>query len=136
MKLETLPLFRRQASNILASLHCTAGGIARAVPARMRRLLVFALVLLPALPALAGGRTFAVTTLATRGTLKLKSGESSVTVKSKIGLKLSFSTTGTTGSYLLLSAAKNAAGTDYLYRGAGKGYYYASSPIGEGFQIK
>ena len=102
----------------------------------MRRLFVFALVLLPALPALAGGRTFAVTTLAQRGTLKLNKGESSVTVKSKIGLKLSFSTTGTTGSYLLLSAQKNAAGTDYLYRGVGKGYYYASSPVGEGFQIK
>ncbi len=79
---------------------------------------------------------FAVTTLAQRGKLTLKKGESSVTVRSKIGLKLSFSTIGTTGSYLLLSGAKNAAGTDYLFRGAGKGYYYASSPIGEGFQIK
>jgi hypothetical protein len=102
----------------------------------MRRFLVFALVLLPALPALAGGRTFAVTTLAQRGKLKLNKGETSVTVKSNIGLKLSFSTTGTTGSYLLLPAVKNSAGTSYLYRDAGKGYYYASSPIGEGFQIK
>jgi hypothetical protein len=125
-------LARCQATNIVAARR----GIARALTGFMRRLLVFTLVLLPAVPVFAGGRTFAVTTLAQRGTLKLNKGESSVTVRSKIGLKLSFSTSGTTGSYLLLPVVKNAAGTDYLYRDAGKGYYYASSPIGEGFQIK
>jgi hypothetical protein len=102
----------------------------------MRRLLLFALVLLPALPAFAGGRTFAASTLVTKGSLKLKSGESGVTVKAAIGEKLSYSSSGSSGSFAPLTSVKNAAGTSLLYRGAGSGYYYASSPLSGGFQIK
>jgi hypothetical protein len=98
----------------------------------MTKILAFALVVLPALPALAGGRTLALSTVAKAGTEKLRSTETQITVRAPRGTKLSQSLGG--GIYAPISGNLNAAKTKVLYH-LGKGDYYAS-PIDALFSIK
>jgi hypothetical protein len=100
----------------------------------MRKILAYALVLLPALPALASGRTLALSTVIHNGTTKLKASESSITVRAPKGSKLSISLGGSTGTFVTISGKLNAAKTKRLFKlDAGK--YYAS-PDEKLFSIK
>ena len=99
----------------------------------MRRLLAFALVLLPALPALAGGRTLALTTVVGNGSTKLNSGETSITVRAPKGTKLS-QYQSAASLYVPMSGKLNAAKTKILFT-VDAGKYYAS-PTSALFSIK
>ena len=98
----------------------------------MRKILVYALVLLPALPALAGGRTLALSTVIKNGSTKLNAGETTITVRAPKASKLSVSIGGST--YVTISGKLNATGDKRLFKlDAGK--YYAS-PAEALFSIK
>jgi len=99
----------------------------------MRRSLAFALVLLPALPAFAGGRTFALSTLVNNGTTKLKSGEQSITVRAPASTKVSQSFNNT-GVLVPVPSHLNAAGTNRLFT-ATSGQFFVS-PQSTTFKIK
>jgi len=99
----------------------------------MRRLLAFALVLLPALPALASGRTLALSTVIGNGATKLNAGETAITVRAPKGTKVSQSV-GSGSLYVPISGKLNDAKTKILFKiEAGK--YYAS-PTSALFSIK
>jgi hypothetical protein len=99
----------------------------------MTKILACALVLLPALPAFATGRTLAVTTVVKAGIEKLKPGESQITVRTPRNTKVSQWTAG--DSYVALPSKLNAAQTKRLYR-LGPGDYFASSQFDDLFTIK
>lgn len=99
----------------------------------MSRSLAFALVLASALPAFAGGRTFALTTLVKNGTTPLRSGEQSVTVRADPGAKVS-QKLGSTGVLVPVPSHLNAAGTSRLFT-ASSGKFYVS-PDNSTFKIK
>jgi hypothetical protein len=99
----------------------------------MRRLLAFALVLLPALPALAGARTLALSTVITNGATKLHAGETSITVRAPKGTKVSQSV-GASSLYVPIAGKLNAAKTKILFK-VEVGKYYAS-PSSALFSIK
>jgi len=97
----------------------------------MRRILAFALVLLPAMPVLAA-RTLNLGTVVDRGIIKLKAGEKHISVRAPKSNKISKNTA--TGNYLPVGSHLNAAGTKRLFP-LGTGVYYAS-PIDMFFRIK
>ncbi len=99
----------------------------------MYRLLACALVLLPALPAFAGGRTFALTTLVKNGTTQLKPTETSLTVRAIPQSKVS-QQFGTTGILVPVPSHVNAAGTSRLFT-VTPGQFYVS-PQNATFQIQ
>jgi hypothetical protein len=99
----------------------------------MRRLIAFSLLLIPALPALAGGRTVALSTAVNKGELKLRARETTITVRAPKNAKLS-EQEGQMGDFETVSGTLNNAGTRRLYKlGAGK--YYAS-PLDKFFTIE
>ena len=99
----------------------------------MRQILCLALVLLPALPAFAA-RTMNLKTVADKGTVKLKAGESQITVRAPKGQKLSRSMGGMTGTFVPISGRLNAAKSKMLFS-VKVGRYYAS-PLNAVFSIK
>jgi hypothetical protein len=101
--------------------------------ASMRKILCFSLVLLPALPAFAA-RTLNLSTVVGKGTLKLKSGESQVTIRAPKGQKLSRSMGGMTGTFVPISGRLNAAKSKMLFS-VKVGRYYAS-PLNAVFSVK
>lgn len=98
----------------------------------MTKTLAFALVVLPALPAFAGGRTLALKTVVNAGTEKLRASEAQLTVRAPRGTKLSVSIGSNV--YAPISGNLNAAKTKVLFH-LGTGSYYAS-PADALFSIK
>lgn len=98
----------------------------------MRTLVASALVLF-SLPAFAGGRTFALSTVVNNGSTKLKASESSVTVRAPRTTKVSQSFGGG-NVFVPLAARLNATGTMRLYTVATGSFFV--SPAGSMFSIK
>ncbi|MEO6953403.1 MAG: hypothetical protein ABI321_16500 [Polyangia bacterium] len=98
----------------------------------MRTLVASALVLF-AVPAFAGGRTFALSTVVNNGSTKLKPSEASVTVRAPRTTKVSQSFGGG-NVFVPLAARLNSAGTQRLYT-VKPGHFFVS-PAGTMFSIK
>jgi hypothetical protein len=95
--------------------------------------LAFALVLLPALPALAGGRTLALSTMINNGSTKLHAGETVITVRAPKSSKLSRSM-GDSDTFVPIAGILNTTGTKRLFK-LDAGRYYVS-PSDALFSIK
>ena len=98
----------------------------------MRTLLASALVLF-AVPAFAGGRTFTLSTVVTNGATTLKANEASITVRAPRTTKVSQSFGGNT-VFVPIANHLNNGGTQRLYT-VGKGSFFVS-PAGTMFSIQ